>query len=281
MTRFAVAVQRILARPHDGFVTMRLKTLMSTQPDLDQLSVEEFSARCREAMIPVTNRFSYFPALPLSEEEVREYVSDPIAALPPRLAASLGPVCVALVPFLARANGKSKGATPAELVCFEAPPESRAGAWARTGEGGQTTLLFAIKDRPVADYHYFFYHAIAQVAADCAGQDVLNQFNSLLREELRSHVHGEVDQEGWRLKEALLRRQAKVRRETKNFLEYARQAFVDTLTLYLHGLCCDIDVEPGPRQLPSRYLRKRLTLLENLYPPPEGYAVFPEQVTEP
>ena len=62
------------------------------------------------------------------------------------------------------------------------------------------------------------------------------------------------------------------------FRDYARQAFVDTLTLYLHGACCDIDVETGPRQMPSRYLRRRLELLMSLFPPPEGYAVLPEQL---
>jgi hypothetical protein len=67
-------------------------------------------------------------------------------------------------------------------------------------------------------------------------------------------------------------------RNGKAFREYARQSFADTLTLYLHGICCDIDVDTGPRQLPSRNLRKRLMLLEELFPPPQGYAVFPEQL---
>ena len=80
------------------------------------------------------------------------------------------------------------------------------------------------------------------------------------------------------LKQGLLRRQSNVRRETKLFREYAAQSFMDTLTLYLHGICCDIDVETGPRQMPSRYLRKRLQLLHSLFPPPEGYAVFPEDL---
>ena len=253
---------------------------MSTQPDLDKLSVEEFTARCREAMIPVTNKFSYFPAAPLSEDDVKEYVEEPIAALPPALAATLLPVCVALVPYLERTNGKEKGAQPADTVSFERPPDNRQAATGKTVLAGQATLLFAIKDRAVADYHYWFYHAVAQLAAECTTEADQSQFYSLLREELRSRVHGEVDQQGWRLKEALMRRQTNLRRETKLFREYARQAFVDTLTLYLHGICCDIDVEPGPRQLPSRNLRKRLTLLESLYPPPDGYAVFPEQVTQ-
>ena len=99
-----------------------------------------------------------------------------------------------------------------------------------------------------------------------------------IREELSAEVHGEVDEKGWHLKQALVRRQTNVRKETKLFRDYARQAFEDTLTLYLHGTCCDIDVETGPRQMPSRYLRRRLELLVSLFPPPEGYAVLPEQL---
>ena len=91
------------------------------------------------------------------------------------------------------------------------------------------------------------------MSVDHASDEHLNQFFGLLREELHSRVHGEVDQEGWRLKQSLMRKQTNLRRETKLFREYARQAFIDTLTLYLHGICCDIDVEPGPRQLPGRH----------------------------
>jgi hypothetical protein len=103
----------------------------------------------------------------------------------------------------------------------------------------------------------------------------LSQYSSLLREEMNARVHGEVDEESWHMKQALLRRDTNVRKETKAFRDYVRQSLIDTLTLYLHGICCDIDVETGPRQLPSRHMRKRLNLLYSLYPPPETYAVFP------
>ena len=82
------------------------------------------------------------------------------------------------------------------------------------------------------------------------------------------------------LKQAIVRRYASTRRETKAFLEYAKQSFIDTLTLYMHGICCDIDVETGPRQLPSRYLRKRLVLLRSLYVLRRGYPVFPEEIKD-
>ena len=128
------------------------------------------------------------------------------------------------------------------------------------------------------DYHRQFYSLLASVVADAWPAEVQERFYRTIREELSTEVHGEVDEKSWHLKQALLRRQTNVRKETKLFREYARQAFEDTLTLYLHGTCCDIDVETGPRQMPSRYLRRRLELLLSVFPPPEGYAVLPEQL---
>jgi hypothetical protein len=253
---------------------------MPAQTDLDRLSVDAFTGRCQGAMIPASNRFSYFAASPLNEEEVKDYVEDPVASLPPALVGGLPLVCIALVPYLERPNGKGKEVKPVGVVCFERPAEKRQAPFIVVHSGQQATLLFAIKDRPVADYHYHFYNAIAGLAVDQAGDEPRGRFWSLLREELHARVHGEVDQEGWHLKQSLMRRQTNLRRETKTFQEYARQACIDTLTLYLHGICCDIDVEPGPRQLPSRYLRKRLVVLEELYPPPEGYVVFPEDAAK-
>ena len=139
-------------------------------------------------------------------------------------------------------------------------------------------MALGIKDIEVADYHYQFYNGLSGLVTSHLPQEMQERFHRTIREELSSEVHGEVDEKSWHLKQALLRRQTNVRKETKLFREYAREAFEDTLTLYLHGTCCDIDVETGPRQMPSRYLRRRLELLISLYPPPEGYAVLPEQL---
>ena len=141
-----------------------------------------------------------------------------------------------------------------------------------------TILMLATKEEDIANYHYTFYNALAALVADTWQFGTRESFYQQLREELRAEVHGEVDERSWHLKQSLVRRQTNIRKETKLFRDYARQAFEDTLTLYLHGTCCDIDVETGPRQMPSRYLRRRLELLVSLYPPPEGYAVLPEQL---
>ena len=117
-------------------------------------------------------------------------------------------------------------------------------------------LAFAVKEQEVADYHYRFYHSLAELIAEHWPEEAQQQYSALLREELNAKINGEVDEESWHLKQAIVRRYAATRRETKAFTEYAKQSFIDTLTLYMHGICCDIDVETGPRQLPSRYLRK-------------------------
>ena len=245
----------------------------STETDHSKLSVEELANRCRGEMVPLGSKFGYFTAVPVAEEDLKQYLDDPIAALPPAICESLPPVGVILVPYLEKGNGKE-----GDLVSYEKPQESRHMVASRFVSDAGTTLVFAIKDEDVSDYHYCFYNALAALVARGWPPEAQESFFRILREELSSEVHGEVDEKSWHLKQGLLRRQTNIRRETKLFREYAAQSFEDTLTLYLHGICCDIDVETGPRQMPSRYLRKRLELLHSFFPPPEGYAVFPEDL---
>jgi hypothetical protein len=224
-------------------------------------------------MIPLSNRISYFSTLPMAEEDLRQYLHDPIAALSPTAAATLPPTHIILAPYLEKGNGKS-----ADSVSFERPPEGRYLASCRKQLADAAILALSIKEIEVADYHYQLYNALAAMIADHWPAEVQARFHRTIREELNAEVHGEVDEKSWHLKQALLRRQSNVRKETKLFREYARQSFEDTLTLYMHGTCCDIDVETGPRQMPSRYLRRRLELLVSVFPPPDGYAVLPEQL---
>jgi hypothetical protein len=246
---------------------------MSTDAGRSKLTVEELALRFRSEMIPLTSKFSYFSTLPVAEEDLRQYLNDPISAVSPAIAATLPAMGIILAPYLEKGNGKE-----GDCITFERPSESRYIAFSVRELEGMTALALSIKDLEVADYHYQFYNALAGVAANRWTEETQERFYRTIREELSAEINGEVDEKSWHLKQALLRRQTNVRKETKLFREYARQAFEDTLTLYLHGTCCDIDVETGPRQMPSRYLRRRLELLMALFPPPEGYAVLPEQL---
>ena len=246
---------------------------MSTEAERSKLSVDELATRFRNELIPVTSKFSYFSTLPIAEDDLRQYLNDPIAAVSNSIVALIPNVGVILAPYIERGNGKE-----GDSITFDRPAESRQVRCSRRDEDKLTILAFGIKDFEVADYHYQFYNALAGLVADHWTDEVQERFYRAIREELNAEVHGEVDEKSWHLKQALVRRQTNVRKETKLFREYARRAFEDTLTLYLHGTCCDIDVETGPRQMPSRYLRRRLELLISLFPPPEGYAVLPEQL---
>jgi hypothetical protein len=215
----------------------------------------------------------------MSDDDLREYLQEPVGALPPKIAAALPKISILLVPYLERVNGGEKGRekTPAsEYVSIEKPPEGRLTTSTHVQLGEETFLAFALKDQEVAEYHYRFFHLIATVMGEHWSDDIETRYSRLLREELNAEAHGEVDEPSWRLKQGL--RRSKNASGARNFRAYARQSFIDTLTLYLHGICCDIDVETGPRQLPSRFIRKRLVALEELFPPPAGYAVFPEQM---
>jgi len=253
---------------------------MSARADHVKLSVGQFAEQFRDAMIPLSNTFSYFCASqPMSEEDLKEYLEEPIAALPPAIASTLPKISIMLVPYLERVDG-AKNVPANDFVCTERPPDNRQFWASQVRMGEEEILFFALKDQEVAEYHYRFYRMIASLVAARWSDDAQSSYSSLIREELNASVHGEVDEESWHVKQALLRRQSNVRRQTKAFRDYARHSFIDTLTLYLHGICCDIDVETGPRQLASRYLRRRLNLLYSLYPPPDGYAVLPEQLKE-
>lgn len=262
------------------------------QSSLAKVSVGQFAERFRGEVIPLSNTFGYFCAsLPMSEEVVKEYLEEPVAALPPAIASMLPRISILLVPYLERSGErrpvktkpKTAGRSLEKLSDFVVAERPALGKQSWTSEvsfENETVLVFALKEQDVAEYHYRLYRRLAGLVAEKWSPEASAAFKAVIREELNASVHGEVDDESWQAKQNLVRRQANLKRESPLLQDYMRQSFIDTLTLYLHGICCDIDVETGPRQLPSRYLRKRLSLLKTIYPPPAGYAVFPEDADQ-
>jgi hypothetical protein len=237
-----------------------------------KVKLEDFARTFRDQLIPVNSQFSYFSSPSMAEEDLKQYLHEPISALPPGVSALLPKsVALMLVPFLEKLNTKS-----GTRISFEKIEEPKQSPTYRLSTPNGAVLFFATKNEEVSDYHYGLYNEIAAMVSKAWSNEVRDGYYGLLRSELAAKVNGEVDEKSWRLKQALLRKPAS--KEGKPFKEYARQSFEDTLTLYLHGICCDIDVETGPRQLPSRHLRKRLEYLLLVFPPPAGHAVFPEDL---
>src|SRR5690348_11894952 len=213
---------------------------MAAQPDLSKLSVGQFAERFRGEMIPLSNTFSYFCAsVPMSEEDLKEYLEEPVAALPPAVTAALPKISILLVPYLERANGRDRQQIAAgEYVSIEKPPDGRLSMSTQLKLGEETVLAFALKGQEVAEYHYRFYHLLATVLGEQWSEAIETKYSRLMREELAADIHGEVDEASWRLKQSLRRSQNSM--NVKAFHAYSRQSFIDTLTLYLHGICCDI-----------------------------------------
>lgn len=244
-------------------------------PPNSDVSVKSFAAAANMQMIPVTGSLSYCSVTPQEDVDLQRLIHDPASATPPVIASILPRLHFVLAAYLKKPHGKAAGGP---LLAFKKPPESRQIFSTHVQENGEDFIFLASKDEDIADYHDALYYELATLVVDRAGEGSTDQFHALIREELRNEVRGEVDDQSWKLKDQLLSRQADPAKNTKAFRSYAREAMIDTLTLYLHGLCCDLDVEAGPRQLPSRFLRRRLELLQALFPPPSGIAVFPEDI---
>lgn len=224
-------------------------------------------------MTAVNPRFAYHLSHPVAEEDLRQYIHEPIEAIPAAVGALLPKINIVLAAYLEKPTPKGD-----VTVVVEKPIDDKLVLAATIDNGDNATMFFTIRDEQVADYHYFFYDELAGLLTSRMTTAIGEAWQRLLREELIAEVHGEVDERSWRQKQTLLRRPMATRRDGKPFRDYARDSFHDTMTLFLHGICCDIDVETGPRQIPSRFLRKRLELLRDLFPPPEGHGVFPEDL---
>src|SRR6476469_8501794 len=151
---------------------------MSTDPGRSKLTVEELATRYRSEMIPVTSKFSYFSTLPVAEEDLRQYLNDPISAISPAIVAALPPMGIILAPYLEKGNGKE-----GDCITFERPSESRQVAFSVREVEGLTVLALSIKDLEVADYHYQFYNALAGVIANTWTEETQERFYRAIREE--------------------------------------------------------------------------------------------------
>ena len=193
---------------------------MSAQPDLSKLSVGQFAERFRGEMIPLSNTFSYFCAsVPLSEEDVKEYLEEPIAALPPAdfRAPAQGFHHAGALFGARRRQGERR--RPARRLCLHrkasgepcCPGPPRFGSITRKCWSSplkirtcpSITIASTTCWRPWLPTHW--------------SEEALAQYRTLLREELNARVHGEVDEESWHMKQGLLRRRDQSARKPRLF----------------------------------------------------------------
>lgn len=238
----------------------------------EPLPADQFILRFREELIPLTSKIRWFSMVPLSEEDLGPTIREPLESLPPALAQQLPHLHLYLVPYL-RSGGRN-----ADLIASEQPDaKDRSDSFQIVGPDS-AALVVAIQDLSPNEYHYNLYNALASLAWEVTPLETRDAWTQSLKDELKRGVHGEIDEISWQRKNEVLAKQAQPTRDSKLLRDYVRASFIDTMTLFLHGICCDIDVEPSPRQIPSTEIRRRLELLRRFYPLGEGYALFPEEL---
>lgn len=242
----------------------------TSSSSVTRIPVEAFAGQCRRHLTALNAHTSYFEAVALDAEQQRQFLREPVESIPKSLLERLPPLRIVLVPYIEK--GPADGT---DMVAFEKPAPGRIQTRSTFDVKDEVFLIFGVEGQDVADYHYWLFQGVALLVADRIREEEVTRFSTLVIDELLRGTRGEVDEASLQWKFKVQRRQQLPGRNTKLMREYIQHALTDTLTLYMHGLCCDIDVEPGPRQLASRYLRARLELLAEIFPPNPGYVVFP------
>jgi hypothetical protein len=91
-------------------------------------------------------------------------------------------------------------------------------------------------------------------------------------------VAGEIDEEAYAAKQALLGGRARHLRNREKLERYRNTSFVSTVAEYMHGLWHDVQIRVGPAHLPLPQLRRRMNLFADLFPPNPGYTVFAKEL---
>ena len=77
-------------------------------------------AQCNTQMVPINKSFSYFAAMPVEEGDLRRWLFDPIAAVPPKVGEVLPRLRFVLVPYL-EGTPATKKATKTKRLTDAAP----------------------------------------------------------------------------------------------------------------------------------------------------------------
>lgn len=207
----------------------------------------------------------------LTPAEDRTMVREPAQAIPATMAARIGPLRVLIVPYIACEE-------TGDFVCRAKPKgESHISAWAETSE--RTNLLLACREADAHDTGFEFLASIAELVRPRLTSSEVGRYTAILDEELHLKIHGEIDEDSRSAKQALLSTRF-WHRKGAQYERYRDISLVSTMAEYVHGLWHDVQVCIGPEHLPLEQLRRRITLMAELFPPNPGYEVFAKELEE-
>jgi hypothetical protein len=206
-------------------------------------------------------------AVALSPSEERTMVREPARAVPEAIARRLGKLRILLVPFVACFP-------TGDMVAFSNPEgEKHSAVWLENRN--RIDLVIACRDLDPHDTGWEFLASVAELLRSRLTPEEVERYTSLLQEELGQGFDGEIDEEAYEAKHPL-RRRSRWLRTGPQFLKYRDVSFTSTCAEYIHGLWHDVQIRLGPEHLPVPVLRKRMTLMAEMFPPNPGYELFSE-----
>ena len=246
---------------------------MSTSeiPAPDGTPISEYIQRNFVPLSHLAHGWEIHSMITLTPAEERTMVREPAQAVPASVAERIGPLRVLMVPYIACVES-------GDVVCATKPKgETHTAAWVETSE--RTNLLLASREVDAHDTGFELLASIAELLRARMTIAEIAAYDELLDEELRHGVRGEIDEESLAAKQALLAIRP-WRRSRLQFEPYRDVSLVSTVAEYMHGLWHDVQIRVGPQHLPLQELRRRMTLMADLFPPNPGYAVFAKELEE-
>ncbi len=208
-------------------------------------------------------------AVTLSPAEDRTMVREPAAAVPAAIAQRIGRLRVLVVPFVACAEA-------GDFVAWTKPEgETHSAVWVESEE--RINLVLPCRELDAHDTGFEFLASVAELLRPRLSDEELGRYSRLLEEELQQGVSGEIDEDALAAKQPLTSGHAR-RLGHERFERYRNVSFVSTAAEYMHGLWHDVQIRVGHEHLPLPQIRRRMTLLAELFPPNPGYRVFAKEL---
>lgn len=209
-------------------------------------------------------------AVTLTPAEERTMLREPAQAIPATIAERLGRVRVLVVPYVGCFDS-------GDLVCYSKPKgETHSAVWVETSE--RIHLVLPCRELDSHDTGFEFLASVAELLRPRLTGDELQRYSQLLEEELRIGVRGEIDEDASAARQPLVASRTLRRRSHQQFERYRDVSFASTVAEYIHGLWHDVQIRLGPEHLPLPQLRRRMTLMAEMFPPNPGYHVFAEEL---
>ncbi len=236
----------------------------------DDIPVAEYVRGNFVPLSHLTHGWELHSALPLTPAEERTMVREPAQAVPASIAERLGKLRVLVVPYvLCLESG--------DAVSFAKPKgETHSAVWIETE--GRTNLVLGSRELDPHDIGFEFLASIAELLRPKLSNEEIGRYTTLLEEEQRIGVRGEIDEESLAVKNQLPLPSRGWRRYRGQFDRYRDASFVSTVAEYMHGLWHDVQIRVGPEHLPVPQLRRRMTLMSEMFPPNTGYRIFSEEL---